>query len=150
MYNNLYNPYMPTANQSYGTPMSPYYPNVVLPQQPPQNNNNNNIVSIPTINTNKIFVNGIDDVKNRYLQNNSDMIFIDNDKPILYEKKVDAVGKMTIKKFSISEINDDIEIKNVEYVKLSDFEKLKAEFNEYKALQVKTKGDKKNVQEKEL
>ena len=37
---------------------------------------------------------------------NSDFIFLDNDKPLLYRKTVDATGKMEIKAFKISEYTE--------------------------------------------
>ena len=64
------------------------------PQQPPQ------------MNTNKIYVTGIDDARARQLPPNSDFIFLDNDKPLLYRKTVDATGKMEIKAFKISEYTE--------------------------------------------
>lgn len=58
------------------------------------------------MNTNKIYVTGIDDARARQLPPNSDYIFLDNDKPLLYRKTVDATGKMEIKAFKISEYTE--------------------------------------------
>lgn len=58
------------------------------------------------MNTNKIYVTGIDDARARQLPPNSDFIFLDNDKPLLYRKTVDATGKMEIKAFKISEYTE--------------------------------------------
>ena len=58
------------------------------------------------MNTNKIYVTGIEDAKARQLPPNSDSIFLDNDKPLLYRKTVDATGKMEIKAFKISEYTE--------------------------------------------
>ena len=58
------------------------------------------------MNTNKIYVTGIEDAKTRQLPANSDYIFLDNDKPLLYRKTVDATGKMEIKTFKISEYTE--------------------------------------------
>lgn len=58
------------------------------------------------MNTNKIYVTGIDDARARQLPPNSDFIFLDNDKPLLYRKTVDATGKMEIKTFKISEYTE--------------------------------------------
>lgn len=83
-------PFAP-QNGNY-TPQTPSQPQVQ--QQPAQ------------MNTNKIYVTGIDDAKARQLPPNSDFIFLDNDKPLLYRKTVDATGKMEIKAFKISEYTE--------------------------------------------
>ena len=90
MYNNYGFPgfnSLPTATQPYGYPMPPQ-----MPQTPPQN---------PPLQTNIIYVNGIDDARNRPLPPNSNYAFMDNDKAILYRKTVDAQGKMTVEAFDI-------------------------------------------------
>lgn len=75
---------MPTAPQpQYGFPMQQPIPQ----QQQPQSN--------------IVYVNGIDDVKNRPLPPNSNYAFMDNDNPILYRKTVDAQGKMAVEVFDI-------------------------------------------------
>ena len=71
-----------------------YAPQMQSQQQPAQ------------MNTNKIYVTGIDDARARQLPPNSDFIFLDNDKPLLYRKTVDATGKMEIKAFKISEYTE--------------------------------------------
>ena len=71
-----------------------YAPQTPTQQQPAQ------------MNTNKIYVTGIDDARARQLPPNSDFIFLDNDKPLLYRKTVDATGKMEIKAFKISEYTE--------------------------------------------
>ena len=71
-----------------------YAPQMQSQQQPAQ------------MNTNKIYVTGIEDEKARQLPPNSDFIFLDNDKPLLYRKTVDATGKMEIKAFKISEYTE--------------------------------------------
>lgn len=58
------------------------------------------------VNTNKIYVTGIEGAKAKQLPPNSDFIFLDNDKPLLYRKTVDATGKMEIKAFKISEYTE--------------------------------------------
>ena len=86
MYNNYGFPYsMPTATQPYGFPMPQSAPQPV--QQQPQSN--------------IVYVNGIDDVKNRPLPPNSNYAFMDNDNPILYRKTVDAQGRMAVEVFDI-------------------------------------------------
>lgn len=74
---------MPSATQPYGYPM---------PQTAPQN---------PPLQTNIIYVNGIDDARNRPLPPNSNYAFMDNDKAIMYRKTVDGQGKMTVEAFDI-------------------------------------------------
>lgn len=90
--NNYSNPFnvmsMPTATQPYGYAMPNY-----------------NMVNTPTIqgqtNTNKIYVNGIEDVRNCRLPANSDYIFLDNDKALIYQKIVDSKGQFEVKAFDI-------------------------------------------------
>lgn len=114
-----YNPY------NYNQPAYPTY----IPQNQVQNNNNANASQT---NTNKIFVNGIDDVKSRPLPANSDYMFLDNDKPIIYQKIVDGKGQFEVKAFDILPHKDDIKINNTEYVLKSDFDKLYSEFLQLK------------------
>lgn len=88
-------------------------------------------------NTNKIYVSGVDDVKTKALPPNSDIIFIDNDKDIIYEKIVDATGKHEIKMFKVSEYtapndkkdNASIDLSN--YVKKDELEQFTSEFKQY-------------------
>lgn len=56
--------------------------------------------------TNKIYVSGLDEVKTRLLPPNSDVIFYDNERDILYEKVVDSTGKFQLKTYDIIEHND--------------------------------------------
>ena len=99
---------------------------VTQPQQAPMS-------SQPT-NTNQIFVNGIEDVRNRAVPPNSSFIFTDNDKPILYEKSVDSKGQFEIKTFKILEITGQEgekqagSINSSDFVKTGEFEALKEEF----------------------
>lgn len=89
MFNNYGFPFnsMPSATQPYGYPVPPQ-----MPQTAPQN---------PPLQTNIIYVNGIDDARNRPLPPNSNYAFMDNDKAILYRKTVDGQGKMTVEAFDI-------------------------------------------------
>jgi hypothetical protein len=80
---------MPTAMQPYGY-TTPTYPMQNTPVVPAQTN------------TNKIFVNGIEDVRNCRLPANSDYIFLDNDKAIIYQKLVDSKGQFEVKAFTIT------------------------------------------------
>ena len=106
-------PYMPNGTQPMGYPMSNFgmntMPNYLQTQQP--------------VNTNEIYVNGIEDVRNRMLAPNSEIIFLDNDKPILYQKKTDANGKFEIQAFSISPYNTQEPEKKEEPIDLSGYVK---------------------------
>ena len=105
MYQTPYNAYYggfaaPQGNYTGQAPFAPQngnYTPTAQPQQPQQP---------PQMNTNKIYVTGIDDARARQLPPNSDFIFLDNDKPLLYRKTVDATGKMEIKAFKISEYTE--------------------------------------------
>lgn len=111
MYNNnqygMYAPNQTPYSTPYGgfSPMPNTYPaqQQFAPQTPnyaPQTQ------SAQQMNTNKIYVTGIEDAKTRQLPANSDFIFLDNDKPLLYRKTVDATGKMEIKAFKILEYTE--------------------------------------------
>lgn len=115
MYNN-FNPYgnpyfnsMPTGTQPYGVPMTPYNTmgNMGTPNfnSQPQNQNmqsQGQPFTMPQqVNTNKIYVTGIEDVRNKPQPFNSDFIYLDNDKPLLYRKVVDATGKMEVEPFDV-------------------------------------------------
>lgn len=133
MYNYYNNPYpmnsAPTATQPYGYPMPPYVGNQYQTQQPQQP---------AVVNTNKIFVGGIEDVKNKQLPFNSDMLFVDNDKPFLYQKIVDSKGQFEIKTFDITphdsqkdeKQNCTVDLSN--YVEKSKFEALEGEIRALK------------------
>lgn len=110
MYNPYGNMYQTPYNTPYGgfSPMPNTYP--AQSQFAPQNGNyapQTQPQQQPAqMNTNKIYVTGIDDARARQLPPNSDFIFLDNDKPLLYRKTVDATGKMEIKAFKISEYTE--------------------------------------------
>ena len=90
--NNYTNPYfnsMPTATQPYGY-TSPYM------------NQPNSQMASPNTYTNKVYVSNADAVRNKELPANSDYIFLDNDKPILYQKIVDGKGQFEVKMFKIT------------------------------------------------
>lgn len=99
-YNAPYGGFMPsqgnyTGQAPFAAQNGNYAPQTAAqPQQPAQ------------MNTNKIYVTGIEDARARQLPPNSDFIFLDNDKPLLYRKTVDATGKMEIKAFKISEYTE--------------------------------------------
>lgn len=125
---------MPTGTQPYGYPISPYM-NIAQQNQMQQQSQ-----QMPITNTNKIYVNGIDDVRNRLLPPNSDFIFLDNDKVTLYQKVVDANGNFDVKSFKTVQNNAEEENKQncsidlSGYVKTTDLDPIK---NEIKALKEK-------------
>lgn len=111
---------MPTSTQPYGYPMMPYMNNGMT-NTPPQPNS--------PINTNKIYVSGIEDVRTRLIPPNSEMIFIDNEKDIIYEKKVDNKGQFEVKAFNISpyqapEGNNESKVDMSDYVKTNELQNL--------------------------
>lgn len=135
----MYNPYQPynyggtyIPNYNYQNPYQQFNPNLTQQQTQPQNQQPS------ATNTNKIFVSSLDDVKSKSLPANSDFIFLDNDKPILYQKTVDSKGQFEVKAFEINEIKaqdsqkqpDTINLSN--YVTLTEFEALKGQIDELK------------------
>ena len=129
MYPGMQNPYMsmPTGTQPYGIPMNAFNNYNSQQYQQPQN----------PVNTNKVYVSGLEDAKNRYLAPNSDYIFLDNDKPLLYRKVVDATGKMEVQTFQIIQVEEKpVEhTQNVDlskFVSMEAFNSLKKEFEEFK------------------
>lgn len=135
----MYNPYQPynyggtyIPNYNYQNPYQQFNPNLTQQQTQQQNQQSS------ATNTNKIFVSSIDDVKSKSLPANSDFIFLDNDKPILYQKTVDSKGQFEVKAFEIHEIKaqdnqkqpDTINLSN--YVTLTEFETLKGQIDELK------------------
>ena len=115
----------------YGNPYytgAPYYGNAPMyqPQNPVQNSN---------MNTNKLYTTGIEDVRARQLPPNSDFIFLDNDKPIIYRKTTDATGKMDIQVFEIvpfkpKQSTPEQPIDPNQFVLKTDFEALKNEIEQ--------------------
>ena len=110
--------------RSYGYSMQNY----AIQQQAPQQTN-----------TNKIYVSGVEDVRQRNLPFNSDVIFLDNDKPILYQKIVDSKGQFEVKAFTITPYNAQETDKTsqainiTDFVKTSDLEPIKAELEAIKS-----------------
>lgn len=128
MYNNYnfgngYGNSYPTGTQPYGYPM-------MQPQQ----------AQVPQAqtNTNKIYVSGIEDVRQRNLPFNSDVIFLDNDKPILYQKIVDSKGQFEVKAFTIVPYSTQESEKASQsmdlsmYAKTTDLEQIRAELKAIK------------------
>ena len=127
----MYSPYQTyIPNYGYQNPYQQFNPNLVQQQQPQQN--------YQATNTNKIFVSGVDDVKSKTIPANSDFIFLDNDKPLLYQKTVDGKGQFEVKTFEIREIKpqekqkeeNTIDLNN--YVLKTDFQALQGEIENLK------------------
>jgi hypothetical protein len=81
------------------------------------------------VNTNKIYVNGIDDARSRYVPANADFIFVDTNEPILYRKVTDGSGRFDVKAYDIipREINID-----KDYVSRKEFESLQKDISTLK------------------
>lgn len=88
------------------------------------------------VNTNKLYANGIEDVRFRQLPANSDYIFLDNDKPLIYRKTTDGTGKTEIQVFKIvpyvEEEKTVPEIDMSKFVPIDRFEELEKQFKELK------------------
>ena len=123
MFPNNYS-FNPNLTQPFGMAANSYYNQFQSNLNQPQNFNGYN-----QTNTNKVFVNGLEDAKNKFLPANSDFIFLDNDAALLYEKKVDATGKMQIKAYDIVPHEGNLEKTQINdlnnYVKREEFEALK-------------------------
>lgn len=120
---------------------NPYSPYGYGYQQPQQMQN-------AQINTNKIYVSGIEEVRQRQLPNGSDMLFLDNDKPLLYQKIVDGKGQFEVKAFTITPYLPQEPTKETHavdlssYAKTSDLEPIKAELQ---AIKEKLNGNEKET-----
>ena len=120
MYPNFFGNYNPPITPQYN-----YTPQYAPYTQTPQ--------PATSTSTNKIFVNGIEDVRNRRLAPDSDYMFLDNDRPLLYQKTVDNKGQFEVKVFDIVPHKEEaITNANPDYVLRSDFEKLSLELAELK------------------
>lgn len=129
----------------YSNPYSPYGYGYQQSQQQLQN---------AQINTNKIYVSGIEEVRQRQLPNGSDMLFLDNDKPLLYQKIVDGKGQFEVKAFTITPYlpqetaKDNSTIDLSGYAKTSDISEIRAELAQLKE-QVASSKEVKNGNAKE-
>lgn len=120
MYNGygMYNS-MPTATQPYGYPFNNL--NNYLPQQASTAQQNQ---LFQNQNTNMIFVSGIEDVKQRTQMPSTTMMYVDNDKPLVYKKTIDNKGHYTIEEFDIIPKSPDVEKKKQETINLSGYVKI--------------------------
>lgn len=160
MYNNGYVPYSQNAQPSYNAPNQAYNGFSAVPNgfnaqpnfngfngnQYSQNQSQPNNPNAAQTNTNKIYVTGIEDARNRALAPNSDFIFLDNDKPLLYRKTVDGTGKMEIHTFKIMEYDENEEkpapapvapqIDTSQFVSIREFNSLRNDLDDdFKAVQ---------------
>ncbi len=139
MYNNPYNYNNLNNGMNFATNpyYQPYYQQQMQQTQPQTQNTQQPQATQQqvAVNTNKIYVNGLNDVKTKVQYANSDMFYIDNDNPnILYNKIVDATGHYEVKTFNLTEYKP-IESQNQvpvvndlsNYVLKADLEPLKAE-----------------------
>lgn len=133
-YNASYGGFMPSQGNYTGqAPFAPQNGNYALTAQPQHQNSQ--------MNTNKIYVTGIEDARARQLPPNSDFIFLDNDKPFLYRKTVDATGKMEIKAFKISEYTETESAPATQALDISQF----VSVDEFKGMQNEMKRIKKTI-----
>lgn len=151
MFGNNFNPYasgfmqnsMPTGTQPYGVPMNPYLQSMMQQNFNPQQNFNGNNQQVQQqspqaqVNTNKLYVTSLEDAKNKQLPPNSDYIFLDNDKPLLYRKVVDATGKMEVQAFQITAYEEKPEssipaIDTSKFVSVDEFNSLKSDLERIK------------------
>ena len=63
---------------------------------------NNSVGNLSRSNSNKIFVTSIEDALSRYAEPNSEMIYLNQDKPLLYEIKTDSQGRKMVNAYNIT------------------------------------------------
>lgn len=98
--------------------------------------------------TNKVFVTSLDDALNRVSEPNSEMMYLHQDEPLLFEIKTDSQGRKTYKTYAISEDlpQEGEKEENREFVLREEFERLEGEFKALRdklARQSKSTGGKK-------
>lgn len=88
--------------------------------------------------TNKIFVTSLEDALNRPAELNSETVYLDQDKPFLYQVTTDMQGRKTYKTFELTEYSGVVAPQNgsVDYVTRDEYNRL---VDEIKALK-ETKG----------
>lgn len=119
-----------TSTNNYGYTMPPVN-NYQTPQPSQQT-----MPQFPMANTNIIYVNGIEDAKNRQQPINSVFLYRDNDKQVIYERTVDGKGQFDIKAYSLTDIDTEKKAEEEKVNNLSDYV-LKTDFE---ALQGQIKG----------
>lgn len=74
--------------------------------------------------TNKILVVSLEDALNRYAEPNSEMIYINQDQPLLYQVHTDYMGKKTYLIMDLVEHKATSTQSNTDYVTKADVEKI--------------------------
>lgn len=139
-YGNGFGGYMPVGGvppmAPYGYP-SPLYPFGMTPpnQQPQQVQQAQQQAqqAQQNPNTNKMYVNGIEDVRSRQFPFNSDYILLDNDKPIIYRRVTDGTGKMDVQAFKLVPLEEQQpapQIDTSQFVLKSDLESFKKDMEQ--------------------
>lgn len=91
------------------------------------------------------FVNGIEGAKAFQVMPNQTMLLMDSDKPIVFMKTSDSLGKATLRYFTLTEMNEEEVIKqyqpkpSIEYVSKADFDSLNEKMNNILSLLEKGK-----------
>lgn len=129
-----YNTY-PTATQPFGYPMN-YMGGNYNQQNQPQQNQPQMLTS-----TNKIFVNSIEDVRNYYVPQGGDVMFVNKNTSEIYDKVVDNNGTVNIRTFELKEKFD----QNGNFVSIQEFNALKKEIAFLKEQQSTNKTEQSNA-----
>lgn len=82
-------------------------------------------------NTNKMFVGGITEIKAKILPPNSEWIFLDRDKSIIYDTRVDANGQFDVKAYDVTKHEEQEQTARQSTIDLSNY----VPRNEFTALQ---------------
>lgn len=95
-------------------------------------------------NVNWIYVSGVDGAKNQIVQPGQTAWMMDNNDPYFYVKEVDSVGSSTFRIFQFAEVQDVVteqttqpQIDLSQYVQRSEFDALKAQFEQLTTAQKK-------------
>ena len=88
--------------------------------------------SFPNYLTNKIIVNNIEEVKQYPVPPGGDYIFLHSSEPVLFRKVVDNYNQYQVTEFTIAQAEPKENIVNNQYVSISDFNALKADFEAFK------------------
>lgn len=116
------------GNPSFGNMNNFQQQGMVVPQK--QNMPSN-------INTNIVYVNGLDGAKNYYLPPNSNFALWDNDSSMIFHKQVDSTGRMTVLAYDVvlheeKQKENPANINPNDYVSRKEFEALKSDLERFK------------------
>lgn len=89
----------------------------------PNYNNYSNMNRVSQTNTNKIYVNSIQDVYNYQMPANADFIFVNNNENVLYRKVTDNFGKFAVDAFNLVPVTQS----KPDYVTRDEFDNLQKE-----------------------